>query len=242
MLHYTLPQAVDNLAETWEGAGLDIKDFLLAGAVRDAVKLEISERGGFHWTVCTDKERTLGAFGEHISRIHDLRIAARQYDAQLAIEQTRHLLRVNRNIRKYIFQCEEMGVDWSEDLHDLMRKRPGPAPAEKTTDEFDIHLCTDLSAVQEAVDTVQLNIEDIRYYLNDNLARFLREHFDSSSQDGAIQYIEELVITGVYIGPVATSEANTPKWAFHVKGRALQHVHEKFGRKRIANDDRYLFI
>jgi hypothetical protein len=242
MIQETLPRAVNNLAEAWEGAGLDIRDYLLAGSVRDAIKLELSEQGGFHWTVCTDKERILGAAGENLSRIHNVRVKARQHNLELAKEQTRLILRVNQNIREYIALCEKLGVDWSDDLHDLMRTRPGPAPTKTTTDEFDIHLCTELPAVQEAVDIVHSSLEEIRCYCGDNLANYLQEQFDDDQQDKAIKYIEELIIIGVYIGPVGRSEAETPEWAFHLKGRALQHAHKKFGLARVANDDRYLFI
>jgi hypothetical protein len=237
-----IQRALENLTEDWEDVDLDVRDFLLAGCVRDGVKLEVSERDRHRWVVCGEKQNVLAAVGEHLSRIHKLRVSAREYDPVLAAEQTRLLLRVNRSIHEYIAMCETLGIDWSDDLHELMRTRAGPAPAESTTDVFDIHLCTNVPCVDEAVDVVHDNLQELRCYFGDRLGQFLRGAFGEDEQESAIEYIEELIITGVYIGPVAESEAETPEWAFHLKGRALQNAHAEFGDERVASDDRYLYI
>jgi len=233
-----VPTAIRDLAEEWEGVHLGLEDFLFAGCVRDAIKQDVGERGTDLWTVSGDKQNLMGALGEHLTRVHLLRQSARQHDSVLAEEQTRCLLMVHNDVRDYIITCESAGRDWGDDLHKFMEERPGPAPAKTATDRVDNHVCTDLPCVKYALNIIRSNIDDLHCYFGDSLSKFLREAFDS--QEEAVEYIKELIVISVYIGPVAQHEAIDPKWAFQLKGRAVQYSHARFGKDDIATSDRYL--
>lgn len=234
-------EAVDKIQqEGWDAVGLDSTDVFVAVLTRDGIKREVATRARDRGAVCNDIKSVLASIGRNLTLIHLLDRSAHDVDARLAQEQTQKILEGNRAVQQHVAQCEKLGQDWSDAVHDLMLERPGPAPAETTSDEWDIHLCTELSDVVVATEEVESRMDELHAYFGESLSRFLKEQFPTKNQ--ATDYIQDLLILSVYIGPVAEAEAYSPRHSFQVKGRAVQHLHAHFGDQETATDDRYLYI